>query len=80
MVFRRRQWDMSHLRCIYFDLPKSFPEITEFANLSALSYGFTLFTSKLDFRSGLHDLLQQNPTVKGIFLGTRRDDPRGGIV
>ena len=75
---RQRNRSMKELFAIYFRLPNSFPEVTEFATQSAATYGFNLFVSDKSFKVGLQEMLQQHPNIRGIFMGTRRNDPHGG--
>ncbi|MQL68410.1 hypothetical protein Taro_000693, partial [Colocasia esculenta] len=73
----RTQTDCDHqcaIRTIYFESPSAFPEINSFTYETANSYNLQLEIIRLDFKSGLEDLLRKRP-VKAIFLGTRIGDP-----
>lgn len=62
------------IRTIYFESPCAFPEINSFTYETATKYDLQLEIIRLDFKSGLENLVKEKPT-KAIFLGTRIGDP-----
>jgi len=66
----------SDLLTIYFELPDSFDEVTQFVREITKLYSLRLVVLG-EFKSGLFQLQKVHPEVKAIFLGTRRNDPHG---
>ncbi|KAM7526164.1 hypothetical protein LguiA_016066 [Lonicera macranthoides] len=62
------------IRTIYFESPSAFPEINSFTYEMASTYGVQMDIIRLDFKSGLENLLKAKP-IRAIFLGVRIGDP-----
>lgn len=77
MAMLQRNRPLKEVFAIYFRLPNSFPEVTDFTVASSKSYGFQLVISDKSYKAGLQDMLQEHPTIRAIFMGTRRNDPHG---
>lgn len=77
MAMLQRNRPLKEVFAIYFRLPNSFPEVTDFTVASSKSYGFQLVISDKSYKAGLQDMLQEHPAIRAIFMGTRRNDPHG---
>lgn len=62
------------IRTIYFESSSAFPEINSFTYETASTYNVLMDITRLDFKSGLETLLNNNP-IRAIFLGVRIGDP-----
>ncbi|GAD99193.1 hypothetical protein THITE_2171095 [Paecilomyces variotii No. 5] len=65
------------LRAIYIVSHHPFPEVEAFVQTSATYYHLDLIRYMLPIRDALETYLREKPTVKAIFVGTRRTDPHG---
>ncbi|KAJ9220400.1 hypothetical protein DTO169C6_7289 [Paecilomyces variotii] len=65
------------LQAVYIVSPHPFPEVEAFVNTSAAYYHLHLSRYMLPMRDALETYLREKPTVKAIFVGTRRTDPHG---
>lgn len=65
------------LQAVYIVSPHPFPEVEAFVNTSAAYYHLYLSRYMLPMRDALETYLREKPTVKAIFVGTRRTDPHG---
>lgn len=63
------------LKAFYFRPLDPFPEIEEFIRLSVERYQLNLLTYKTPIKNSLWKLLEENPEIKVILMGTRYSDP-----
>ncbi|PGH27071.1 hypothetical protein AJ80_01257 [Polytolypa hystricis UAMH7299] len=68
------------LQSIYISCPNPFPEVEDFVASSAAHYHLDLTCSTLPMRAALESYLQEKPSIKAIFVGTRRTDPHGELL
>jgi len=62
---------------IYFYHPKCFPEVAEFVSDGEKRYNLDLITTDKSFQEGLVEIKNSRPTLRAIFMGTRKSDPKG---
>ncbi|KAL2113487.1 hypothetical protein VUR80DRAFT_3887 [Thermomyces stellatus] len=65
------------LQCIYIVPPHPFPEVDAFVAHTSNTYSLTLTRSPLPMRAALSAYLDSNPSLRAVFVGTRRTDPHG---
>ena len=70
--------DLGQMITIYFQMADSFREVDEFMKNLAEEYQLRVVYLGC-FKTGLENLKSTHGDVKGIFMGTRRVDPDGGI-
>ncbi|KAB5577616.1 hypothetical protein GE09DRAFT_1086608, partial [Coniochaeta sp. 2T2.1] len=63
------------LQAIYIAPHDPFPEVEDFVESSTMQYHLDLRRYSVPMRSALESYLQDRPSVKAIFMGTRRTDP-----
>ncbi|GAB0137983.1 hypothetical protein EsDP_00006233 [Epichloe bromicola] len=63
------------LRAIYIAPPDPFPEVEEFVTSTTKEYHLDLTRYALPMRRALEAYQAEQPSVKAIFMGTRRTDP-----
>lgn len=63
------------LRAIYIAPPDPFPEVEEFVTSTTREYHLDLTRYALPMRRALEAYQAEQPSVKAIFMGTRRTDP-----
>lgn len=63
------------LQAIYIAPPDPFPEVEDFVETSTLQYRLDLRRYSVPMRGALEAYLRDRPSVKAIFMGTRRTDP-----
>jgi len=63
---------------VYFEPENPFPEVTQFIQQSKQRYGINLKVYKRSIKEALQELLDDHPTIKAIFIGTRKTDPFSG--
>lgn len=68
------------LQCIYIVPPHPFPEVDTFVAHSSNAYSLTLTRSPLAMRAALSAYLSTNPSLRAVFVGTRRTDPHGSSL
>ncbi|KAL1889249.1 3'-phosphoadenosine 5'-phosphosulfate sulfotransferase [Sporothrix stenoceras] len=68
------------LQSIYIVPPDPFPEVDEFVDESTAEYHLDLARYPLPMRAALDAYLADRPTVRAIFMGTRRTDPHGEFL
>ena len=68
------------LSAIYIVPPDPFPEVDEFVDASTADYNLELARYPLAMRAALDAFLADRPTVRAIFMGTRRTDPHGEFL
>lgn len=65
------------LASVYIQHPNSFFEVDEFVRQTSAHYHLSLASSSKPMKDAFGEYLQQHPSVKAIFVGTRRTDPFG---
>lgn len=66
------------IQCVYIQAAHPFDEVEEFVASSVKTYALSLREyNKPDMRDAFADYLKDQPSVKAIFVGTRRTDPHG---
>jgi FAD synthetase len=65
------------LRSVYIVPPNPFPAVTAFVQSSATTYHLALTQYAAPMRDAFASYLADFPTVRAIFVGTRRTDPHG---
>ncbi|XP_023216373.1 FAD synthase-like isoform X2 [Centruroides sculpturatus] len=68
------------LKAFYFRSSDPFPEIEEFIRLSVERYQLNLLTYKTPIKNSLWKLLEENPEIKVILMGTRYSDPHSDNI
>lgn len=68
------------LQAIYIAPHDPFPEVEEFVSTSTKQYHLDLRRYSVPMRPALEAYLRDRPTVKAIFLGTRRTDPHSEFL
>jgi hypothetical protein len=63
------------LQAIYIAPHDPFPEVEDFVETTTGQYHLDLRRYSVPMRSALEAYIQDRPTVKAIFMGTRRTDP-----
>jgi FAD synthetase len=72
----------TRFKALYITCSAPFSEVDAFVEHCASSYSLELFQTKpggLPMKQALMQYKEQEPNVKSILLGTRRDDPHGGM-
>ncbi|KAG6097648.1 hypothetical protein E4U30_000465 [Claviceps sp. LM220 group G6] len=67
--------DLPTLQAIYIAPPDPFPEVEEFVTRTTKEYQLDLARYALPMRRALEAYRDDKPSVKAIFMGTRRTDP-----
>ncbi|KAG6034028.1 hypothetical protein E4U40_004462 [Claviceps sp. LM458 group G5] len=67
--------DLPTLQAIYIAPPDPFPEVEEFVTRTTKEYRLDLARYALPMRRALEAYREDKPSVKAIFMGTRRTDP-----
>lgn len=65
------------LQCVYIVASHPFPEVDEFVETSSAEYGLEVARYVLPMKKGLEIYLEERPSIKAVFVGTRRTDPHG---
>lgn len=65
------------LQSVYIVPPHPFPEVDDFVASSGAEYHLDVDRYSLPMKEGLEAYLADRPSVKAIFVGTRRTDPHG---
>lgn len=65
---------------MYIQAPDPFKEVEDFVASSAATYSLSLKTYSKPMRAAFAEYLHDKPTVKAIFVGTRRTDPHGASL
>ncbi|KAM7199384.1 hypothetical protein V8F20_005779 [Naviculisporaceae sp. PSN 640] len=68
------------LQAIYIAPPDPFPEVEDFVTTSTIEYDLDLTRYALPMRPALEAYLSERPTVKAVFMGTRRTDPHSEFL
>ncbi|KAF2273036.1 adenine nucleotide alpha hydrolases-like protein [Westerdykella ornata] len=65
------------IQCVYIQAPAPFPEVESFVASSVRTYSLSLLEYNKPMKAAFADYLHDVPTVRAIFVGTRRTDPHG---
>ncbi|KAF4461282.1 fad synthetase [Fusarium albosuccineum] len=65
------------IQSVYIVAAHPFPEIDEFVETSSAEYSLEVARYVLPMKKGLEIYLEERPSIKAIFVGTRRTDPHG---
>lgn len=65
------------LQCVYIVASHPFPEVDKFVETSSAEYGLEVARYVLPMKKGLEIYLEERPSIKAVFVGTRRTDPHG---
>ena len=68
------------LQSVYIQAPDPFVEVEEFVAETAKTYSLALVEYAKPMKQAFAEYLQDHPTVKAIFVGTRRTDPHGEFL
>ncbi|CAK4031423.1 FAD synthase [Lecanosticta acicola] len=68
------------LRSVYIVSPNPFPAVTSFVASSSQKYHLSLARYHKPMKEAFASYLHDYPTVKAIFVGTRRTDPHGASL
>lgn len=68
------------LEAIYIAPPDPFPEVEEFVAVSTARYHLALARYALPMRQALEAYQRDRPSVRAIFMGTRRTDPHSEFL
>jgi FAD synthetase len=72
--------DHPRLKAIYITAPAPFPEVESFVDDSVIQYNLELVRLPGSMKQALSDYLEgDGKGVKGVLVGTRRNDPHGGV-
>ncbi|KAF9739623.1 FAD synthetase [Paraphaeosphaeria minitans] len=65
------------IKCVYIQAPHPFQEVEDFVQVSVKTYSLQLLEYAKPMKAAFADYLHDTPSVKAIFVGTRRTDPHG---
>jgi FAD synthetase len=65
------------IQCVYIQAEHPFEEVEEFVLSSSKQYSLSLLEYAKPMKAAFADYLRDMPSVKAIFVGTRRTDPHG---
>ncbi|KAK4453185.1 hypothetical protein QBC34DRAFT_396544 [Podospora aff. communis PSN243] len=68
------------LQAIYIAPPDPFPEVEDFVATSTQQYHLDLLRYALPMRRALESYLSDRPSLRAIFMGTRRTDPHSEFL
>lgn len=68
------------LNSVYIIPPFPFPAVSDFVTSTSATYHLTLTRLALPMREAFAAYLHDHPSIKAIFVGTRRTDPHGGSL
>jgi FAD synthetase len=71
---------LESLQCVYIQAPHPFTEVEEFVARTAKTYSLSLVEYAKPMKEAFAEYLRDHPTVKAIFVGTRRTDPHGEFL
>ncbi|KAK1776808.1 hypothetical protein QBC45DRAFT_434757 [Copromyces sp. CBS 386.78] len=71
---------LPRLQCIYIAPPDPFREVEDFVATTTGEYHLDLARYALPMRQALDKYLEEKPTVKAVFMGTRRTDPHSEFL
>ncbi|KAF2866240.1 hypothetical protein BDV95DRAFT_505383 [Massariosphaeria phaeospora] len=65
------------IQCVYIQAPHPFEEVEAFVTSSVKTYSLSMLEYAKPMKIAFADYLRDTPSVKAIFVGTRRTDPHG---
>jgi FAD synthetase len=65
------------IQCVYIQSLHPFQEVEDFVAHTSSLYGLSLEEYAKSMKAAFADYLHDKPSVKAIFVGTRRTDPHG---
>ncbi|OCK80192.1 adenine nucleotide alpha hydrolases-like protein [Lepidopterella palustris CBS 459.81] len=65
------------IQCVYIQAEFPFAEVEDFVKTSVATYSLSLATYAKPMKEAFAEYLHDKPSVKAIFVGTRRTDPHG---
>lgn len=65
------------IQSVYIQAPHPFDEVEDFVAYSVKQYSLSLLEYNKPMKAAFADYLKDKPSVKAIFVGTRRTDPHG---
>jgi FAD synthetase len=65
------------IQCVYIQAPHPFTEVETFVTSSVATYSLSLDSYAKPMKAAFANYLHDKPSVKAIFVGTRRTDPHG---
>ncbi|PVI03513.1 adenine nucleotide alpha hydrolases-like protein [Periconia macrospinosa] len=65
------------IKCVYIQAKHPFQEVEDFVESSVKLYSLSLLEYAKSMKTAFTDYLHDTPSVKAIFVGTRRTDPHG---
>ncbi|KAJ4301625.1 3'-phosphoadenosine 5'-phosphosulfate sulfotransferase [Kalmusia sp. IMI 367209] len=65
------------IKCVYIQAAHPFQEVEHFVDVSVKTYSLALLEYAKPMKAAFADYLRDTPSVKAIFVGTRRTDPHG---
>ncbi|KAF1955796.1 adenine nucleotide alpha hydrolases-like protein [Byssothecium circinans] len=65
------------IKCVYIQAKHPFQEVEDFVEASVKIYSLSLLEYAKPMKAAFGDYLRDTPSVKAIFVGTRRTDPHG---
>ncbi|KAL1597974.1 3'-phosphoadenosine 5'-phosphosulfate sulfotransferase [Paraconiothyrium brasiliense] len=65
------------IKGVYIQAPHPFKEVEDFVEVSVKTYSLQLLEYAKPMKAAFADYLHDTPSVKAIFVGTRRTDPHG---
>ncbi|KAF2103295.1 adenine nucleotide alpha hydrolases-like protein [Rhizodiscina lignyota] len=68
------------IQSVYIKSAHAFPEVEAFVSLSESLYSLSLSRYTAPMKAAFASYLADRPTVKAIFVGTRRTDPHGSAL
>ncbi|KAF2121577.1 hypothetical protein BDV96DRAFT_217283 [Lophiotrema nucula] len=67
----------SPIQCVYIQAAHPFKEVEDFVAVSSKTYSLSVLEYAKPMKAAFADYLHDEPSVKAIFVGTRRTDPHG---
>ncbi|KAF2204652.1 adenine nucleotide alpha hydrolases-like protein [Delitschia confertaspora ATCC 74209] len=68
------------IQCVYIQAPHPFQEVEDFVAKTVKTYSLSLLEYAKPMKEAFADYLHDHPSVKAIFVGTRRTDPHGELL
>ena len=68
------------IQCVYIQAEHPFQEVEDFVVSSVKAYSLSLLQYAKPMKAAFADYLHDTPSVKAIFVGTRRTDPHGEFL
>ncbi|KAF1994433.1 hypothetical protein P154DRAFT_527072 [Amniculicola lignicola CBS 123094] len=65
------------IKCVYIQSAHPFPEVEDFVASTSRTYSLSVVEYAKPMKAAFADYLHDTPSVRAIFVGTRRTDPHG---